>query len=330
MITPPQKILVLHAGGIGDLLLALPALRLFRRAFPRYTLELMGRPERLSVVAFDLQAQSIHSVDQAGMAYFYSDAGTLPPLLSALFSSFSSVLVFGKDSGSILSKNLSRAGAERVITIPPFPPQESEHHVSEYLVESLRAAGIEGKSSFSPLRLPEEALNFARRFWAGVGLKEGERVLAIHPGSGSPGKNWDAKKFAAVADWAAERCRILLISGPARDGAGEIRASLKKARPLTADNLPLTQLAAVLKTSNAYLGNDSGISHLAASLNLPTVALFGPTNPAIWGPRGPGVRIIYGKNIYTPGSRKVRSERLHPRLESIPIDRVVEILSLFV
>jgi ADP-heptose:LPS heptosyltransferase len=97
-----------------------------------------------------------------------------------------------------------------------------------------------------------------------------------------------------------------------------------------ADNLPLTQLAAVLKTSTAYLGNDSGISHLAASLNLPTVALFGRTNPAVWGPKGPGVRIIYGKNTDTPNSAKVGSERSRPSLENIPIDRVVEILSLFV
>jgi ADP-heptose:LPS heptosyltransferase len=218
---------------------------------------------------------------------------------------------------------------ERVITIPPFPPQESGLHVSEYLVESLRAAGIEGKSSFSPLRLPEEALTFARRFWAGFGLKEEERVLAIHPGSGSPGKNWDARKFAAVADWAAERCRVLLISGPARDGAGEVTASLRKARPMTADNLPLTQLAAVLKTSTAYLGNDSGISHLAASLGLATVALFGPTNPALWGPKGPGVRIIYGKNLYTPCSPEAQSDRSRPCLESIQTDQVVKVLSPF-
>lgn len=326
-MTAPQKNMILHAGGIGDLLLALPALRIFRRAFPRYTLELMGRPERLSVVALDLQAQSIHSIDQAGMAYFYSEGGTLPPLLTGHFSSFRSVLVFGKESGSILAKNLSRAGVERVITIPPFPPQELGVHVSEYLVEFLRAAGIEGQSSFSPLRLPEEALTFAGRFRAALGLKEGERVLAIHPGSGSPDKNWDAKKFAAVADWASERCRVLLISGPARDGVEEVRTSLKKARALVVDNLPLIHLAAVLKTTTAYLGNDSGISHLAASLGLPTVALFGPTDPALWGPKGPGVRIIYGKNIGTAGSPGVPPESSHPRLENIRAEQVVEVLS---
>jgi ADP-heptose:LPS heptosyltransferase len=329
LFNPPQKILVLHAGGIGDLLLALPALRIFRRAFPRYALDLMGRPERLSVVAFDLQAESIDSIDQAEMAYFYSDGETLPPRLSAFFSSFSCVLVFGKESGSILVKNFSRAGAKKVITIPSFPPQESGIHVSEYLVEALGATGIEGRSSFSPLRLPEEALTFARRFRAGLGLKEGERVLAIHPGSGSPGKNWDAKKFAAVADWASERCQVLLISGPAQHGVEEVRDSVKKARPLVADNLPLIRLAAVLKASTVYLGNDSGITHLAASLGLPTVALFGPTNPALWGPKGPGVRIIYGKNVDTAGSPEALSASSRSSLESIQTDQVVEVLSPF-
>ena len=311
------------------MLLALPALRIFRRAFPRYTLELMGRPERLSLVNFDLQAESIHSIDQAGMAYFYSDGGSLPPRLSTFFSSFSGVLVFGKDIGSILVKNLSRVGVDRVITIPSFPPQESGIHVSEYLVRSLRAAGFEGQSSFSPLRLPEEALNFARHLRTGLGLKEGERVLAIHPGSGSPGKNWDAKKFAAVADWASERCQVLLISGPAQDGVEEVRDSVKKARPLVADNLPLIHLAAVLKASKAYLGNDSGITHLAASLGLPTVALFGPTDPALWGPKGPGVRIVYAKNLSTPRLLDARCEPSPPCMESIQTDQVLGVLSPF-
>ena len=297
--------------------------------FPGIRLELMGRPERLSLVLLTCkQSRSTPSIKLEWPIFIPMKGAFLLGYRPSFLHSVA-FLLFGKDSGSILAKNLSRAGVDRIITIPSFPPPESGIHVSEYLVNSLRAAGIEGQISFSALRLPEEALTFARRFWAGVGLKEGERVLAIHPGSGSPGKNWDAKKFAAVADWADKRCRILLISGPARDGAGEVRASLQKARPLMADNFPLTQLAAVLKTSTAYLGNDSGISHLAASLGLPTVALFGPTNPALWGPKGPGVRIIYGKNLYTPCLPEARSERSRPCLESIQTDQVVEVLSPF-
>ena len=311
------------------MLLALPALRIFRLNFPRTILELMGRPERLSLVAFDLQAASIHSIDQAGMAYFYLEGETLPPGLSTFFSSFGIVLAFGKSQGSILARNLIRVGVGRVITVPSFPAGDAGIHVSEYLVESLRAAGIGGENLFSPLGLPEDAVAFARHFWAAQGLQEEERVLAIHPGSGSPAKNWSPENFARVADWASERCKVLLISGPAQDGVEEVRRSMKKASPLVADNLPLVHLGAVLKASTAYLGNDSGITHLAASLGLPTVALFGPTNPTVWGPRGPGVRIIYGKNLSSLFSAEGGSESSRHGLEAIKLEEVIQVLSPF-
>jgi heptosyltransferase-3 len=60
--------------------------------------------------------------------------------------------------------------------------------------------------------------------------------------------------------------------------------------------LPIRQFAAFMTTCQAYLGNDSGPTHLAAALGLPTLALFGPTNPQIWSPRGPQVHIIQSSN----------------------------------
>ena len=329
-----EKILIIHSGGIGDLLLALPAMRIFRRAFPRSTLALLGRPERLSLVAFDLQAQSVHSIDRAGMAYFYAEGGALPAELSDFFSAFDVVLVFGRAVGSLLAENLKKAGAGSVILLPPFPSEVAKIHVTDYLVDSLKISGIDGKNSFSPLRLPEDPVNFAggffgdsswsldhpqsyenppsppfgkgglggfaKNFLSNLGWKEGDPVLAMHPGSGSPAKNWSPENFAIVADRACNRAGVLLISGPAQDGVGEVRRAMKKARPLVAENLSLLQLAALLKRSTAYLGNDSGITHLAAALGLPTVAIFGPTDPAVWGPRGSEVRILYEKKPVPP------------------------------
>ena len=289
----------------------------------------MGRPGRLSLVSYDLQAASIRSIDQAGMAYFYLEGDTLPPGLSTFFSSFGVVLAFGKWPESILARNLIRVGVDQVLAVSSFPPEDAGKHVSEYLVESLRNAGIEGENLFYPLDLPEDALTFARHFGAVHGLQEGERVLAIHPGSGSPAKNWSPKNFAKVADWASERSKVLLISGPAQDGVEEVTGSMKKVSPLVANNLPLIHLAAVLKISSAYLGNDSGVTHLAASLGLPTVAIFGPTNPAIWGPRGPGVRIIYGKDLSSLFSAEGGSESSRHGLETIKPEEVIQVLSLF-
>ena len=186
---------------------------------------------------------------------------------------------------------------------------------------------MEGENLFSPLALSEDALTFGRHIWAAYGLREGERVLAIHPGSGSPAKNWSPQNFAKVADWASEQSKVLLISGPAQDGVEEVIGSMKKASRLVADNLPLIHLAAVLKMSSAYLGNDSGVTHLAASLGLPTVAIFGPSNPAIWGPRGAGVRILYSEDLSSRFSAKGRSESSRHGLETIKPEEAIQALS---
>jgi ADP-heptose:LPS heptosyltransferase len=323
-----EKILIIHSGGIGDLLLALPAMRIFRRAFPAAPLELMGHPERLALVSHDLGSTSVHSIDQGGMAYFYAEEAPLPAHLSAFFSSFQASLVFGRQGERVLTENLRRAGIERVILIPSFPPEGLGVHVSDYLVESLVKAGIDGEKILAPLRLPEEEIASARDFWAGHRLIEGEKIVAIHPGSGSPAKNWAPQYFAEVVERASERCRVLLISGPADHGVREVKRSLKKARPVTADHLPLIRLASVLSSCTAYVGNDSGITHLASALGIPTVAIFGPTNPALWGPQGPQVELIYGKDFSPPCSSEIRPECGSPYLKGIKPDRIWGMLDL--
>jgi ADP-heptose:LPS heptosyltransferase len=323
----PPKILILHSGGIGDLFLALPAMRLFRHAFSHATLDMMGHPERLAVVAHDLKAEGIHSVDRAGMAYFYLDDASLPSHLCSFFSSLELVLAFSRKGGQVLSKNLEKAGVGRVITLPSFPPEGLKVHVSDYLLTSLRKKGIEGKAPDHPLKLSEEEWNFSRDYWARSGLKENERILAIHPGSGNPVKNWPANHFAEAADWAAGRARVLLISGPAQDGVEEVRGFLKKANPLIAGNLSLVQLAAVLRRCTAYLGNDSGITHLASSLGLATVALFGPTDPEVWGPRGSFVRIMRGKKPDPSLISESRSNRYVPRPMNLEPAEMIEVLT---
>jgi ADP-heptose:LPS heptosyltransferase len=321
------KVLIIHSGGIGDLLLALPAMRRFRHAFPCATLEMMGRPERLALVAFDLRASFLHSIDQAGMSYFYLEDAPLPPGLCSFFSSFGRVLSFGRSGAETLSKNLKKAGAGRVLTLSSFPPGGVRVHVSDYLVESLGREGNGGEMPDPPLRLPEEASALARDYLDGFGEKGKKQILAIHPGSGSPAKNWPAKNFAAVADWAAERIEILLLTGPAEEGGEEVRRAMKKADPLTAENLPLISLAGLLNRSRVYLGNDSGITHLAASLGLPTVALFGPTDPALWGPRGAAVRTLRERTSCPPFPPKTLHDGLGPCTVNIDPGEVIKVLT---
>jgi ADP-heptose:LPS heptosyltransferase len=111
---------------------------------------------------------------------------------------------------------------------------------------------------------------------------EHENFAVIHPFSGSPRKNWPLEKFRAMAD---ELERTI----PVRWCAGSDDPPLAGAVQIS----DLYELACWLARAQLYVGNDSGITHLAAAVGTPVLALFGPTDPAVWAPRGPHVRIAH-------------------------------------
>jgi ADP-heptose:LPS heptosyltransferase len=121
--------------------------------------------------------------------------------------------------------------------------------------------------------------------------------VVIHPGSGSKKKVWQPERFIDVALNLQRHIGspILVVLGPA-EGSGVQRifegiGNGKKAA-VFAKGLSLLQLAAVMEGCRLFIGNDSGITHLAAAVGLPTLAIFGPTDPKIWSPRGKKTVVI--------------------------------------
>jgi ADP-heptose:LPS heptosyltransferase len=125
------------------------------------------------------------------------------------------------------------------------------------------------------------------------------RRFLLHPGSGSLGKNW------AVSNWreiATEVKRVfpewswVLVTGEAEAERGQTEEILNSwpAPPEEHwEGLPLTELATRMMESEAvFLGHDSGISHLAAATGLPCFLLFGPSDPTVWAPPQPHVRVL--------------------------------------
>jgi len=107
-----------------------------------------------------------------------------------------------------------------------------------------------------------------------------ENFAVIHPFSGSPRKNWPLEKFRRLA-------RGLERTMEVRWCAGREDPPLRGAVFFE----DLYELACWLAKARLYVGNDSGITHLAAAVGTPVLALFGPTDPAVWAPRGPHVRV---------------------------------------
>ena len=109
----------------------------------------------------------------------------------------------------------------------------------------------------------------------------------MHPGSGGRHKLWPLEGWRQVAAWAAQkRVPGLLICGPAEEDRG-ITQPLHAAAPAwkVMRNAPLPELAAILARCEVLVGHDSGIVHLAAAVGTRTLALYGPTDPRVWGPR---------------------------------------------
>jgi len=113
------------------------------------------------------------------------------------------------------------------------------------------------------------------------------RLIVLHPGAGGRRKCWPSDRFAALARLLeAEGFATAIALGPAEQDLAPAFAGLRLIR-----DWPLSRIAALLAAATAYVGNDSGVSHLAARL-CPTLALFGPTNPAVWAPIGRSVRTL--------------------------------------
>ncbi len=124
----------------------------------------------------------------------------------------------------------------------------------------------------------------------------GNRLIAVHPGSGGREKCWPAERYAALIEALADKgLEPVVTFGPADE---EIRSRvaprIEGSGVRIVDDLNLASLSVLLARCAVLIGNDSGVTHLAAALGIPVVALFGPTDPAVWGPRGKQVRIMWG------------------------------------
>ncbi|HET8646880.1 MAG TPA: glycosyltransferase family 9 protein, partial [Vicinamibacteria bacterium] len=117
-----------------------------------------------------------------------------------------------------------------------------------------------------------------------------DRFLALHPGSGSPAKNWPPGRYASLARARAGGRPWLLVEGPA--DAEAARSLAGEAGAVRAHGLDARVLGALLARAGLVVGNDSGVTHLAAACGAPTLALFGPTDPLQWAPLGTRVEAL--------------------------------------
>lgn len=173
----------------------------------------------------------------------------------------------------------------------------------------------------------------ARRVLEENGLKTGRPFLALAPGSGWMGKNWPVDRFFEVCSILSSRYHmpIVILGAPEeRDLASQIGAGKTECPHLInlCGKTSLWVSVAILAEASMLLGNDSGLLHFAAALGVPTVALFGPTRPAKWAPRGDrhrALRAVDGCPCISWHPRAQCSQD-HACMKAIRVDTVVEVI----
>jgi ADP-heptose:LPS heptosyltransferase len=172
-----------------------------------------------------------------------------------------------------------RARAKRLLAHDPVPPHGGRH-AGSWLALGLAPLGLPARPGPPPpLVFSDDEMREARARTGG--LSDG--FLAVHPGSGSLAKNWPADRFAEAARRLSGGGPWLLVLGPAEADTGEWPGAV------VAREWPLRVLAAAVSRAGLFLGNDSGVAHLAAAAGAPALTLFGPTDPAVWAPEGRSV-----------------------------------------
>ncbi len=252
-------------------------------------------------------ADEVISSDRPEIVSLFSDSVHASDGLRKAVSPIALVVSFVK--APQVERNLLAAGAGELLSISPLPVPEKpacsgraaperaciRTHAADHLLSVLGGrAGVPARA-VPRLPVPDDLRERARRVLREQGLQRGG-FLALHPGSGSrsgeSGKNWPAERFADLARLARDELdlKVVVLLGPAE--AGFSTSALGPVADAMLQTPSLACLSGILAESAAYVGNDSGVTHLAASCGAPTVAVFGPTDPAVWAPRGGKVRAI--------------------------------------
>ncbi len=261
--------LICHRGALGDFILTWPALYCLRDALPHYQFLGIGRPEYMRLAISHGLLDTYLDNESAGLLDFFCGK-RIPEEVE-----FPAGAILWLTDGQKTVEILRQSASLPVVCIPPFP--QTEIHLAQYYCSVVQ--------SHFAITIPKDLSDcFPTR------TTEGQYAL-IHPGSGSLKKNYNPLFYQNLANVLRQSCypKVGFVFGPVEeekmnkeDFTGEW---IERPKDVIA-------LADLLSYASLYIGNDSGVSHLAGFTGIQTIALYKTTDPKIWGVLGKKVTHI--------------------------------------
>jgi heptosyltransferase III len=286
-----NRALIIRAGAVGDVILTLPVLAALKHHYPDITIDVLGNTTNLALAIEGGYAQTAFSVDGREMTSLFIKNATPSRTICQMMKRYDLVVSYLPDPDGVFRGQIRRLSGGQIVNGNTKPPPHQRTHMSRVLMSALQPLNIKTDASVPELRVapspvPEEFIS-------------GAPLIVVHPGSGGKYKCWPLDRYAALIHRIADQgYRPVITAGPGDDETlHELLGLIDVNNCLIYENRSLKEIADLLTHCRAMIGNDTGITHLAAAIGAPTVALFGPTDPAVWGPRGRKVRTLWGSEV---------------------------------
>lgn len=308
MAKEAQRAVILQPGALGDCILTLPLAKLMREALGLGGIDIIGHAEYVGILPERSCVNSIRSIDSTELHRLFAepaqfDLADYDPLIN-VFSDYAWIVTFmGEPDGNfeqnlIFTANCSHSAD--IITLSMKPPEDAKQHVAEYYTWQLaQESGLPPErvtacANDVLIRVMDTDRKQGLELLDQAGIDVSKRLVVIHPGSGGRHKCWHLENFVSVAQTLRSmEIEPLFLLGPAemeRFDAPKKARLCDTATCLT--HLALPQVVGLLSCADAFVGNDSGVTHLAAAMGLRTFAMFGPTDPALYRPIGPALNVL--------------------------------------
>jgi ADP-heptose:LPS heptosyltransferase len=276
------RVAVLFPGALGDFVCLLPALHALAADAQ---LEVFARTEFAAIVPEPIR---ISALERYEINRLFVPGAAAERRVGEFFAPYKTIYSWMGSSQPVFSAELCGVAPGRV-RLFAFSGTEPAMHQADYYLTCIGSS----RQTAIPPRIPlrSEALDWRAQFFHRHGLAH-KALLVMAPGSGAREKNWPAAYFVALGRWWRKQSggEVVVLLGPVeRDRGGFERIAEEFA---VAQNVDLAQAAALLSGSSLFVGNDSGITHLAAAVGARSIAIFGPSDARQWAPRGAKVSIL--------------------------------------
>jgi heptosyltransferase-3 len=289
-----RTIVMIHPGSLGDVLLAVSAMIRLRARFPNHMLVLCAEDQVAKLLLACGIIDAWGPVEGLVCTGLFVGADQSTGQVQRWLEHCDLAVGWMKDLDGKLSETIKGIGAREVIVRSPFSAAIRATHQRDRFLEAINEAPSDSEQDIL-LAVTEPVYQLGRACLEEHGVRTGEPLVVIHPGSGSVHKCVSPETLASVMGVVQNFGAIsVVLEGPADREPVERLLRLCVNPPIVLRSLDILTVAGVLSQTRLFVGQDSGVTHLAGLMGVRTVALFGPTDPDRWAPYGTHVTVVQG------------------------------------